>query len=498
VEKSEAGLGPIKYVRLDRKQLRWEALDVEQLISEDHAARLIWEVSGSLELSGFEQEQKSREGGSGRPCWPARLLVSVWVYSYTLGVASARAMERMMSHEPGLRWLAASETINHHTLADFRVGHKEALEGLFAQFLALLDEAGMVDLRTLMQDGTKVKAVAGRRSLHRRKTLEKRLRQARQAVRELDRQAAEEEALDERRRAAQRRAAQEALARAQVALKKLQKLEAATAPNQQAALRVSDSEPEARKMKQPDGGWAPSYNVQITTETQSRMIVGVRVTTAANDTQELLPALEKVAENCGELPATIIADNGYATRNNVERTSEQDIELIAPWKEDRSREAGACARNGIAAEFAPSVFRLQRGGQRLLCPAGKSLVVIQQKTHHGVLKNVFAARKSDCRRCRWRRACCGKSGASRRVERVVESPAMKRYLARMQRPAVRQLYRRRSEIAEFPHLWAKGVKNWRRFSVRGLLKAGLEALWVALSYNMAQWIRLRQVAPAAA
>ena len=495
MEKSEAGLGPIKYVRLDRKQLRWEALDVEQLISEDHAARLIWEVSGSLELSGFEQEQKSREGGSGRPCWPARLLVSVWVYSYTLGVASARAMERMMSHEPGLRWLAASETINHHTLADFRVGHKEALEGLFAQFLALLDEAGMVDLRTLMQDGTKVKAVAGRRSLHRRKTLEKRLRQA---VRELDRQAAEEEALDERRRAAQRRAAQEALARAQVALKKLQKLEAATAPNQQAALRVSDSEPEARKMKQPDGGWAPSYNVQITTETQSRMIVGVRVTTAANDTQELLPALEKVAENCGELPATIIADNGYATRNNVERTSEQDIELIAPWKEDRSREAGACARNGIAAEFAPSVFRLQRGGQRLLCPAGKSLVVIQQKTHHGVLKNVFAARKSDCRRCRWRRACCGKSGASRRVERVVESPAMKRYLARMQRPAVRQLYRRRSEIAEFPHLWAKGVKNWRRFSVRGLLKAGLEALWVALSYNMAQWIRLRQVAPAAA
>jgi hypothetical protein len=317
-------------------------------------------------------------------------------------------------------------------------------------------------------------------------------------MRELDRQATQEEALDERRRAAQARAGKEALGRAPAALKKLPALEAGKAPSQQAELRVSESEPEARHMKQPDGGWAPSYNVQISTETQSRRIVGVRVATAAHDTQEWLPALEEVEKNCGEPPATILADNGYATRNNVERTSEQDVEFIAPWKEDRSREAGACARNGIAAEFAPSVFRMQRGGQRLLCPAGKSLVIIQQKTHHGVLKKVFAARPRDGRRCRWRRPCCGDSGGPRRIERVVESPAMKRYLARMQRPEVRQLYRRRSEIAEFPHLWVKGVKPWRRFSGRGLLKAGIEALWVALSYNIAQWIRLQQVAPAAA
>jgi hypothetical protein len=48
-----------------------------------------------------------------------------------------------------VRWLAASETINHHRLADFRVGHQKALKELFAQFLTLLEEAGMVDLRIL-------------------------------------------------------------------------------------------------------------------------------------------------------------------------------------------------------------------------------------------------------------------------------------------------------------------------------------------------------------
>ena len=464
---------------------------MESLIAEDHPARSIWELSSKFDLSRFEETQKTLEGEAGRPCWPAQLLVSVWVYSYTLGVASARAMERMMSQEPGLRWLTADQKINHHTLADFRVGHKAALEEVFAQFLALLETAGMVDLKSLLQDGTKVRAVAGRGSYHGRKTLEKRVQRARQVVKKLDQRAAVEgEAVEEKRRAAQRRAAREGLSRAEAALETLQQLGADLAPSKREDLRVSDSEPEARNMKHPDGGWGLSYNVQVTTEAKSRMIVGIGVRTAANDTQELLPALEKVKQNCGALPQRVLADNGYATRSNVEQTSAQEVELIAPWKQESSREAGACKRNGIQAEFAPSAFRLQRGGQKLQCPAGKLLVVIQHKTHHGVRRNVFEARAADCGRCRWKKECCGNRGVPRRVGRVVESAAMKQYLQRMKRPEIRALYKKRSEIAEYPHLWFKAVKKWRRFSVRGAVKAGLEALWVALAYNATQWIRL--------
>lgn len=47
-------------------------------------------------------------------------------------------------------------------------------------------------------------------------------------------------------------------------------------------------------------------------------------------------------------------------------------------------------------------------------------------------------------------------------------------------------------------MWAKAVKKWRRFSVRGTVKAGMEALWVALAYNISQWIRIRCIAVAAA
>jgi transposase len=499
VDAPTAPVAAIKYIAVDRNQLRWEALDLDRLIPADHAARIIWEVSASFDLSGFEEQKKSTEGSAGRPCWPPQLLVSLWVYAYSIGVASARAIERLMEHEPAMRWLAGGEVINHHTLADFRVQHKAALEDLFAQFLALLDSEGVLDLSTILHDGTKVRTVAGRSSFHRKQTLEKRLRKARKVVRELDRRAEQDgEAQDQRREAAQRRAAQHKVERLQAAVHRIQALERTTPAGGHADLRVSETEADARNMKQPDGGWAPSYNVQVSTEAQSRMIVAVGVTNAANDTQELLPALERVAENCGEWPEQVIADKGYASRENVEQTAERGVDLIAPWKDDRSREAGACATNSIAPEFVPSAFRAQAGGRELTCPAGHRLVVIQQKRHHGVSKQVFEASAIDCRACAFRRPCCGNREGPRRIERVIESEAMRTYLVRMKRRAVQLLYRKRSEIAEFPNMWMKSVKKWRRFSVRGLVKADAEALWVALSYNMSQWIRIRAATNAVA
>ena len=68
---------------------------------------------------------------------------------------------------------------------------------------------------------------------------------------------------------------------------------------------------------------------------------------------------------------------------------------------------------------------------------------------------------------------------------------MRTYQKRMKQAEPKALYRTRSRIAEYPHMWAKAVKGWRRFSVRGLVKAGVEALWVALAFNTAQWMRLR-------
>jgi len=57
-----------KYKRIERQQMAWLDAVADELIGPDHAARLIWELSGRLDLSSFEPEIRSEEGEAGSPC----------------------------------------------------------------------------------------------------------------------------------------------------------------------------------------------------------------------------------------------------------------------------------------------------------------------------------------------------------------------------------------------------------------------------------------------
>ena len=67
------------------------------------------------------------------------LLISLWIYAYSRGVGSAREIARLCEIDPAFQWLTGMDTINHHTLSDFRVDHQGALDELFTQVLGLLN-----------------------------------------------------------------------------------------------------------------------------------------------------------------------------------------------------------------------------------------------------------------------------------------------------------------------------------------------------------------------
>jgi transposase len=481
-----------KYVAIDRVQSFWASVDVEDLIPADHRARAIWELLGKLDFSAWEKNIDSREGLAGRACFSPRLLAGIWLYGYSIEIASARALARMMSWEPGLRWLTGCQEINPHTLSDFRVQEKEWLEGLFTNLVAVLRREGLVDLQVVTQDGTKVEAQAGKQSMHRRATIETELAEARQHIQKLDQRAREDEAQDERRAAAQKRVARERVERLESAMEEMQRRENETAASRRETLRVSTSEPEVRKMKHADGSWSPSHNVQVTTDAKEKVIVGVAVTTDANDVQQLLPAVAAMIERTGEKPGCVIADGGYVSRGNVEGMAEQGIELVAPVKESAAREAGAVAANRIDPEFGPSMFVWDEGSQSFVCPAGQRLEKVKLRKHHGQMCEVYGARAEQCGACEKAPRCCRhlKPGVPRKIERVRESSAMEELVKRMEQPDKQALYQKRSGIAETPHMRWKGNWKWRRFSVRGLRKAGMEALWLALAYNAHVWARV--------
>ena len=495
--------GPPRYIEIDRNQMVLQARDWEGLVGPDHLARAIWSLMAQLDWSEYEKRIKSREPMGGRPCWSPQLLASVWIYVHSQNVGSAREAERMMDYDPGLQWLAGGKQINYHTLADFRVCEQRVLDLVMAQVLAVLDQEGLIDLSVAMQDGTKVKASAGSGSMHRRKTLEEHLEQARRGVEELGRKVGDpaEEKENKRTRAAKQRAAREREERMKAALKELDRREAQARPKRREQVRVSESENEAVKMKHADGGYAPSYNVQVMAEGSHSIVVGIEVSGDANDSGALQSGVQQVEKNMGRKPGRMVVDNGYATRENVEAMAKSEVDFVAPWKEDQARQAGALKRYGIDAAFGPAAFVEQPEGKSLQCPAGKQLEMVRKRTLHGLPVLVYQAKAADCQGCEHKSKCCP-GRKSREVRRVAESPAMREYLDRMKRDEIQELYKQRKKVAEFPHLWMKAMRRWDRFQVRGKAKALKEAIWRAVSYNVEQWarvcwrVRIRQAATA--
>src|ERR1700758_3805765 len=212
----------IRYV--NRQQMSWRAVDVERLISEDHPARAIWTLVGRLDLSPFYRAIESSAEEGGRPAFDPQLLISLWVYAYSEGIGSAREVARRCEFDPAFQWLTGLEEKNYHTLADFRVEKQQELDELFTQVLAALSKEGLIALEQVMQDDTKIKALASSRSYRHEGTIREHLEQARQQVAAMgDPRNDESSPKTKQAKARARRQQQERL---ENALEELQKLQA--------------------------------------------------------------------------------------------------------------------------------------------------------------------------------------------------------------------------------------------------------------------------------
>ena len=167
---------------VNRQQMSWRAVDVEHLISEDHPARAIWTLVGRLDLSAFYQAIESSTEEGGRPAIDPQLLISMWVYAYSQGIGSAREVARRCEYDPAFQWLTGLQEVNYHTLADFRVEKQQELDELFTQVLGALSKEGLITLEQVMQDGTKIKALASSRSYLQEETIREHLEKARRRV----------------------------------------------------------------------------------------------------------------------------------------------------------------------------------------------------------------------------------------------------------------------------------------------------------------------------
>ncbi len=328
-----------RVVRPDRDQHLLMPTFLDALLPADHEARMVWAATGRLDLSAFRDAIQARGTTAGRAAIDPRLLVALWLYATKEGVGGGRALERLCQHHDAYRWLCGGISVSYHTLNDFRVAHEKALDDLLTQMLAALVYHDVVTVTRISQDGTRVRASAGKSSFRRRGKLEALQAEMSARIATLKQElGASENGPQRTLREAKRR-----LTCVDRALKTLDELQSAKAaqknkPSKSRAPRASTTDSTARIMRMGDGGYRPAYNVQFAVDVSSRAIVGVDVCNKGSDANESRPMREQVEARTGRRVAEHLLDGGYVNLKEIERAQTAGVTIYAPVPKPKKAE----------------------------------------------------------------------------------------------------------------------------------------------------------------
>ena len=344
-------------------------------LPDDHLCYFVSDVVDQLDLSAIESVYE--EDDRGQPPYHPRMMTKILLYGYCVGVFSSRRIQKRLVEDVAFRVLAAGNEPDFRTISDFRKLHLKAIEELFQQMLRLTLETGTMKLGRVALDGSKMKGNASKHkamSYGRMQETEKRLReevrkllkQAEAADKEEDSRYGGDRRGDELPEELQRRETRIARIReAQQALEERAREQAQSEgqdpeqarPSKKAQYNFTD--PESRILKGPDG-FVQGYNTQIAVEPVFQLIVGQRVTQAANDKQQMVPLIEAIEVQSGQKPEGVLADNGYCSDENLKYLARKRMEgFVATGKQQHGEPRKDCQRGPLPRE-ASRVERMER------------------------------------------------------------------------------------------------------------------------------------------
>lgn len=403
---------------------------VQEWLPEDHLARYIASVVENLDLSEIERAY----AGRGSEAYHPAMLLSLLIYGYATGTFSSRKIERATYDSLAFRYLACNQHPDHDTLATFRRRFGKQFEQAFVQVLQVAHANRFSSFGTVSLDGTKIHANASRHSALSYEHAVKLEAQLKAEVRELFAlaEAADQSAVPDgmsvpaeiARREDQIKAISSARAQIEARAKERYAREKAEFDTRMAARQAKEArtgrkpggkppapptdtpraedqvnltDDESRIMKVSGGGFEQCYNAQAVVDTESMLVVAPFVTQAANDKQQIQPALDKIATlpEGMNAPGTILADTGYFSEQNVKACLEAEVEPLISVGRD-AHHPGWKERFSEPAPLPPNATPVEKMKHALKTRAGRAGYALRKQTVEpvfGIIKQVMGFRQ---------------------------------------------------------------------------------------------------------
>lgn len=440
--------------------------DIRDWIPQNHIAHFILEAVEVIPESAGHINWR----GSGSEQYPPQMMLALLIYAYVTGRFSSREIERATYSDVAMRFLSGDTHPDHDTICAFRRQNEALFKRAFVGVLETAREMGhLKKVGNVSLDGSKVMAAASRHSAvsyaHAGRSIEQLELEVEELMKkaeaadstsvndgldipaEIERRQKRLEAMKKARAVIEERAREKA-AKEQVEYeRKVQIHEARRAagkrggrkpkPPQQTPLpkdQYNFTDPESRIMKSgSSGNFEQSYNAQCAVDAEgSMLIVGMHVSDAPNDKEQLVPGVQSIEPGIRQVEAVLV-DSGFYSEKAVAEV-------------EKAREDGSSA---------PVVY-----------------AALKRESHHRTLEELAGAPEP----------APLPEGAG--IRETMEH--------RLATANGRELYKQRKQTVEPVFGIIKEVMGFRRLSLRGKSKANLEWMLVCAAYNLKRLHRLVQ------
>lgn len=500
--------------KLNRHQFTLFSPTLDEVLSEEHAARILDELVNAMDLTEFE---KIYHGSRGQPPIPPRVLVKVMLYAMSRRIRSSRMIEYALGHHIDFMWLAECRLIDHSTLCEFRKNHFEALKDLFRQLGKLAMAMGLVRLNEITFDGTRVRASNSRHATLTAEGIEKRLDELAVELGEWAKDVEQNDQLENGQPKVELppelRDAKARQKQLKESLKNVRQMDEDRRKNQQIdpkknPAQIPTTDPDSRVMPNKEGGYATNYTPLAAVAVHGDFIVATDVIDLVTEHTELQKAVDQVEADFGERPESVLSDGHFATGPNIAAFENTQTELISPLPDAPNAAANPAIRPDPKVPVAESewpnlpispqgkqldksCFTYDKTTDTYYCPMGQPMPYEERKSKTTASgKNYFNVyRCTACDSCPLKPVCVSKlSKEGRTISRDDYAEERERHTAKMANPETQEKYKRRLHAGEVAFAYIKQVIGMRQFLLRGINNVKTEWLWACTTYNMAKLI----------
>ena len=487
-------------------------INIFDLIPEDHPSRLVDSVVNQLDISDIANLYL----GGGCPAYHPRMMIKVLFYGYLSNTYSCRKIAKALTENIHFMYLSGNSTPNFRTINEFRGKIlKEKIKDLFAEVVKMLVELGYISLDVQYIDGTKIEAKSNRYTFVWRGSVEKYKDKLEVKINTIlsdiensiqsDNQEINKEELpkkinseDLKERLSQLNKKLKEPTKKQT--KELQKLQEEHLPKLQKyekSLSIlgernsySKTDPDATFMRMKEdhmknGQLKPAYNPQISTENQ--FITHVSIHQKPGDTTTLESHLEGFEKAYKKQSKEVVADAGYGSEENYEMLENKNITAYVKYNYFHAEQKRKMKNNPFLVQ---NLF-YNKEKDFYVCTMGQRMENAgtgKRTSSNGYEAQVTYYQAKNCNNCPLRGSCHNAKG-DRRIEvnqRLNELKERARNLLTGEEGLKHRSKRPVEVEAVFGQL--KSNNKFNRFTFKGLEKAELEFLLMALGHNFRKMV----------